>query len=77
MWNGFNCYFFSDRIYRIDGIFFACGEVPSAEGRYILTILLILSKGFSKIRIHSSSFSIKPAAFQASGGAPEYIRMRP
>jgi hypothetical protein len=31
MWNGFNCYFFSDRIYRIDGIFFACGEVPSAE----------------------------------------------
>jgi len=61
--------FFSDRIYRIDGIFFACGEVPSAEGRYILTIL---SKGFSKISIHSSSFSIKPAAFQPGGGASEY-----
>ncbi|MGB9440219.1 MAG: hypothetical protein WCB15_19900, partial [Desulfobacterales bacterium] len=40
---------------------------------FILTILLILSKGFSKIRIHSSSFSIKPAAFQPGGGASEYL----
>ena len=37
--------FFLDRIYRIDGIFFACGEMLSAEGRFIL---LILSNCFSK-----------------------------
>jgi hypothetical protein len=48
---------------------FACGEMPSAEGRFILTILLILSNHFSEIRIHSFSFSIKLTAFQASGGA--------
>ena len=38
------------------------GEMPSAEGRFILTILFILSNYFSKIRIHSFSFSIKLAA---------------
>jgi hypothetical protein len=32
--------FFLDRIHRIDGIFFACGEMPTAEGRSIPTILL-------------------------------------
>ncbi|MGB9436408.1 MAG: hypothetical protein WCB15_00575 [Desulfobacterales bacterium] len=63
IWNGFDFYFLD----RIDGIFFACGEMPSAEGRSILVILLILSNCFSKIRIHSSSFSIKPAAFQITG----------
>jgi hypothetical protein len=47
----------------------ACGEMPSAEGRFILTILFILSNYFSKIRIHSFSFSIKLAAFQASVSA--------
>jgi hypothetical protein len=31
-----------DRIHRIDGILSACGELPSAEGRSILKILLIL-----------------------------------
>lgn len=45
--------FFSDMIYRIDGILFACGEIFSAEGNSIKTILLILSNCFSKIRIHS------------------------
>jgi hypothetical protein len=30
MWNGFDFYFL-DRIDRIDGILFACGEMPSAE----------------------------------------------
>jgi len=48
---------------------FACGEMPSAEGRFILTILFILSNYLSKIRIHSFSFSIKLAAFQASVSA--------
>ena len=28
MRNGFDFYFFLDRIHRIDGIFFACGERP-------------------------------------------------
>ena len=37
---------FFDRIYRIDRIFFACGEWASAEGRNILTIRLILSNFF-------------------------------
>ena len=33
MLNGFDLYFlFFDRIYRIIGIFFACGEIPLAEG---------------------------------------------
>ena len=53
---------FFDRIYKIDGIFFACGEVPSAEGRSIPVNRLILSNCFSKIRIQSSSFSIKTNA---------------
>ena len=39
-------YIFPDRIYRIDGILFACGEMPSAEGHSILMILLILSNCF-------------------------------
>jgi hypothetical protein len=52
---------------RIDWILFAYGEMRSAEARSILTIRLILSNCISKIRIHSSSFSIKPTAFQASG----------
>ena len=51
-------YIFSDRIYRIDVILFACSEMPSAEGRSILMILLILSNCFLKIRTHSSSFLI-------------------
>ena len=42
---------------------FAYGEMPSAEGRSILTIRLILSNCISKIRIHSSSFSIRLAVF--------------
>jgi len=54
---------------RIDGILFAYGEMPSAKGRSILTIRLILSTCISKIRIHSSSFSIKPTAFQSAGWA--------
>ena len=49
-------FIFLDRIYRINGIFFACGRGPSAEGRSILTILLILSNCFLKIRIHSIFF---------------------
>jgi len=61
--------FFLDRIYRIDGILFAYGEMPTAEGRSILTIRLILSNCISKIRIQSSSFSIKPTAFQSGGWA--------
>ena len=47
-------FIFLDRIYRIDGILLTCSEMPSAEGRSILTILLILSNCFSNIRIHSS-----------------------
>jgi hypothetical protein len=44
MRNGFYFYFFfSDRIYRIDGMLLACGEMSSAVGRSILTIRLILS----------------------------------
>ncbi len=65
MRNGFEFYFL-DRIYRIDGILFACGEMPSAEGR---SILLILSNCFSNIRIHSSFFSIWPAVFLPGGWA--------
>ena len=60
-------FIFLDRIHRIDRIFFTCVEMPTAEGRSIPTILLILSNYFSKIRIHSSSFSIKPTAFQGNG----------
>ena len=33
-------FIFLDRIHRIDGIFFTCGEMPTAEGRSIPTILL-------------------------------------
>ncbi len=40
--------FYSNRINRIVKIFFACGEGPSAEGRIILIILLILSDFFLK-----------------------------
>ena len=58
MWNGFDFYFYLDRIYRIIRNFFACGEGLSAEGRIILTILLILSNYFLYKRIHSS-FSFK------------------
>jgi len=43
----FNFYFYLDRINRIIRNFFACGEGLSAEGRNILTILLILSRLFS------------------------------
>jgi len=47
MWNGLDFYYFYlDRIYRIIRNFFACGEGLSAEGRNILTILLILSNYF-------------------------------
>jgi hypothetical protein len=41
------CYFkvlFFDRIFRIKGILFACGEIPLGEGPTIQMILLILSK---------------------------------
>ena len=33
-------FIFLDRIHRIDGIFFTCGEMYRAEGRFIPTILL-------------------------------------
>jgi len=46
MGNGFDFYFYLDRINRIIRNFFACGEGLSAEGRLILTILLILSNYF-------------------------------
>ena len=62
-------FIFLDRIYRINGMFFACCEMSSAEGRSIQTILLILSNCLSKIRIHSISFLIKLTAFQTSGSA--------
>jgi hypothetical protein len=42
MWNGFGFYFYPDRIYRIDGILLACGEMSSAVGRSILNIRLVL-----------------------------------
>ena len=48
MWNRFY-FFFLDRIHRINGILLACGEMPSAEGHSIPTILLILSNSISKI----------------------------
>jgi len=54
LWNGFDYYFYIDRINRIIRNFFACGEGISAEGRIILTILLILSNYFLYKRIHSS-----------------------
>ena len=54
VWNGFDFYFYLDRIIRIIRNFFACGEGLSAEGRIILTILLILSNYFLYKRIHSS-----------------------
>jgi len=60
-------FIFLDRIHRIDGIFFAFGEMSSAEGRSILMIMLILSNCLSKIRIHSISFLIKLTTFQTSG----------
>jgi hypothetical protein len=43
----FIVFYFLDRINRIIRFFFACGEGLPAEGRNILTILLILSKLFS------------------------------
>jgi len=48
MWNGFDFsnFLFLDRINRIIRNFFACGEGPSAEGRIIQAILLILSNYF-------------------------------
>lgn len=56
IWNGFDFYYFHlDRIYRIIRNFFALYGL-SAEGRIILTILLILSNYFFKIRIHSSLY---------------------
>ena len=58
------------------GIFRLAARGPSAEGRSILTILLILSNFFSKIRIHSFSFSIKLATFQDSGSAASYLTAR-
>jgi hypothetical protein len=58
MWIGFESNFL-DRINRITGIFSPTASGPSAEGRYILTIWLILSKwSFFKIGIHAS-FSLK------------------
>jgi hypothetical protein len=48
--------FFLTGFTGLTGFFSACGDRPSAEGRSILTILLILSKCFSKKRIHSSFF---------------------
>jgi hypothetical protein len=53
-WNGFNIYFFLDRIYRISGILFACGEVPTAGGDargtygYYLQLQLLTKKGGAK-----------------------------
>jgi hypothetical protein len=60
MWNGFDFYFFNlDRIYRIIGIFFACGEGPFGRRPHHpndpVNPGLIF---FFKIRIHSS-FSLK------------------
>ena len=49
---------FFDRIYRIDGILFAFGGMLLAELIFILTIRLILSNCFSKIRIHSPFFAV-------------------
>jgi len=47
MWNGFDFYYFYlDRIYRIIWNFSPAARGPSAEGRIILTILLILSNYF-------------------------------
>ena len=56
VWNGFDFYFYLDRINQSSlklrpgtqdyQEFFACGEGLSAEGRIILTILLILSNYF-------------------------------
>jgi len=44
MWNGFDFYFCLDRIYMIYRYFFSpAARGLSAEGRIILTILLILS----------------------------------
>jgi hypothetical protein len=40
--------FFLDRIYRIDGIFFACSERPFGRRPLYPTILLILSNCFLK-----------------------------
>ena len=59
---------FFDRIYRIDGILFAFGGMLLAELIFILTIRLVLSNCFSKIRIYSPSSSINLAAFQANSG---------
>jgi hypothetical protein len=55
--------------------FFACGEGLSAEGRIILTILLILSNYFFNEKNpflfsnYMVSYLIKPAASQAGGCA--------
>ena len=51
MWNGFDFYFYLDRIIRI---FSPAARGLSAKGRLILTILLILSNYFLYKRIHSS-----------------------
>jgi hypothetical protein len=54
MRNGFDFYFFLTGFTGLTGFFSPAARGPSAEGRSILTILLILSNCFLKIRIHST-----------------------
>jgi len=56
IWNGFDLMLFSVRqdLQDIEDSFLPAARRPSAESRSILTILLILSTAFFKIRIHSS-----------------------
>ncbi len=64
MWNGFDFYYiYLDRINMIIRIFSPAARGLSAEGRIILTILLILSNwSFLRIGIHSL-FSCKNQSF--------------
>jgi hypothetical protein len=48
------CFFIRQDLQDIGDSFLPAARRPSAEGRYILTILLILPAASFKIRIHSS-----------------------
>ena len=59
LWNGFDFYYvYLDRIYRIIGIFFACGEGFFGRKPHYHNYPVDLVQFFFKIRIHSS-FSFK------------------
>ncbi len=85
LWNGFDFYYvYLDRIYRIIGIFFACGEGFFGRKPHYHNYPVDLVQFFFKIRIHSSfSFKfysfylIRLAVFQLGGAALKDRQFKP